>query len=112
MRNVSEKFVEKIKTHILCSVTLFKKGAACEIKWKNIVESDKEQTTIWRMRIARWLPRAKNTHSDNVILIFFRRLFFAIHFPRCALVKYFKTAELKPSLLQRHTLRQHVFRIY
>ena len=27
--------------------------------------------TIWRMRIACWIPKAKNTHSDYVILIAF-----------------------------------------
>jgi len=52
------------------SITLFKKGIAYEIKWKNIVQPDREQMKIWRMRIASWLPRAKNTHSHNVILFF------------------------------------------
>ena len=27
--------------------------------------------TIWRMRIACWIPKATNTHSDYVILIDF-----------------------------------------
>jgi len=35
--------------------------------WKNVVERDRQQT-IWRMRIACWIPNATNTHSDNVIL--------------------------------------------
>jgi len=30
------KVVEKIKTHILCSVTFFENHAVCEILWKNI----------------------------------------------------------------------------
>jgi len=35
MRNVSDKFVEKIKTHILCSITFFfEKPAVREIIWK------------------------------------------------------------------------------
>jgi len=41
--------------------------------WKNIVEPDKPQMTIWRMRIACWTTRAKNTHSEYVILIAFPR---------------------------------------
>jgi hypothetical protein len=27
--------------------------------------------TIWRLRIARWIPNATNTHSNYVILIVF-----------------------------------------
>jgi hypothetical protein len=36
---------------------------------KNAVEWTKPQTTIWRKRIACWIPRATNTHSEFVILI-------------------------------------------
>jgi len=39
-----------------------------EIMWKNSVESDRLQMTIWRMRIACWIPKAKNTNSEYVIL--------------------------------------------
>jgi len=39
--------------------------------WKNIVEPDSPQTTIRRMRIAGWIPKATNTHSKFVILIDF-----------------------------------------
>jgi len=39
--------------------------------WKNIVERGWQQTTIWRMRIAYWIPKATNTHSEYVILIAF-----------------------------------------
>ena len=37
--------------------------------WKNIVERDRPQMTIWRMRIACWIPKATNTHTQYVILI-------------------------------------------
>jgi len=33
MRNISDKFVEKIKTHVLCSVTLCRKS--CRL-WDNV----------------------------------------------------------------------------
>jgi len=36
---------------------------------KNIVEPGRPQMTVWRMRIAGWIPRATNTHSEYVILI-------------------------------------------
>ena len=44
---------------------------AYEITWKNIVEPERPQMAIWRMRIACWVPKAANTHSKNVILIAF-----------------------------------------
>jgi len=37
--------------------------------WKNIVQPDRPQMTIWRMRIACWIPRVTNKHSVCVILI-------------------------------------------
>jgi hypothetical protein len=37
--------------------------------WENIVEPDTPQMTVWRMRIACWIPKATNTHSEYVILI-------------------------------------------
>ena len=38
---------------------------------KNIVERGRPQMTIWRMRIACWIPKVTNTHSEYVILIDF-----------------------------------------
>jgi len=71
MRNVSENVVEKIKTHILCSVTFFEYRVIYEIMWKNIVEPDSSRMTIWRMHISRRIPRATNTQSQHVIHIAF-----------------------------------------
>jgi hypothetical protein len=46
MKNVS-KILEKIKTHVLCSVTLFSKNhAVYKIMWKNMVQPDRPQRTI------------------------------------------------------------------
>ena len=40
-RNVSDKLVEIIKTHILCPGTFFSENhAVYEIMWKNIVQPD------------------------------------------------------------------------
>jgi len=39
--------------------------------WKNTVEPDRPQMTIWRMRNASWIPNATNTHSEDAILIDF-----------------------------------------
>jgi len=35
--------------------------------WKNMVERGRSQMTIWHMRVACWIPKAKDTHSEYVI---------------------------------------------
>jgi hypothetical protein len=35
--------------------------------WANMVERGRLQMTIWRMRIACWIPKATDTHSEYVI---------------------------------------------
>jgi len=50
---------------------LIENRAVYEIMWKNIVEPDRLQVTIWRMRIACWTPKTKNTHSQYVIIFAF-----------------------------------------
>jgi len=64
--------VEKIKTHILYSVTFLKKNRAVyEIMWKNVVERGRPQMKIWRMRVACWIIKATDTHSEYVVLVSF-----------------------------------------
>jgi hypothetical protein len=59
------KVVEKIKTHILCSITFFfEDHVVYEIMWKNMVQP-------WRMRMACWISKATDAHSEYVILIDF-----------------------------------------
>jgi len=68
------KVVEKIKGHIISSVTFFfsfENRAIYEIMWKNTVERGGPQMTIWRMRIACWILKATNTHTEVVTLIAF-----------------------------------------
>ena len=50
---------------------LFFKHCAFYEMWKNTVEPERPQITIWRMRIACCIPKATNTHSEYVILIAF-----------------------------------------
>ena len=65
MKNISDKFVEKIKTHfMLNNFFFFEKRAVYEIMWKNTVEFGRTHMTIWRNRIACWIPKATNTHSE------------------------------------------------
>jgi len=81
------KVVQKIKTHILCffppkildkSCTenqnthfMFffspKNPAVYEIMWQNTVQPDRQQMTIWRMRITCWITKATDTHSEYVL---------------------------------------------
>jgi len=63
------KVVQKIKTHILCSVTFFENRTVYEIMWENIVERGRLQMAIWRMRIVYGIPKATNSNSEYVILI-------------------------------------------
>jgi hypothetical protein len=47
MRNVSDKSLQKIKTHILCSITFFfENHSFYEIMWENNVERDNRQMAI------------------------------------------------------------------
>jgi hypothetical protein len=71
MSNISDTIVEKIKIPILCSTNIFWQSAIYEIMWKNLVESARPQMTIWHMRIACWIPKATQAHSEYVILITF-----------------------------------------
>jgi len=66
------KFVDKIKTRILFSITFVRKS--CRL-WdnvqKNIVEPGRPHMTIWRIRFACWITEATDTLSEFVIFISF-----------------------------------------
>jgi hypothetical protein len=70
MRNVLDKHCRENKnTHFM--LTFFLIRAVFEIMWKNILEPGRPQMTMWRMRIACWIPKAANTLTEHVILIAF-----------------------------------------
>ena len=72
MRNVSEKKScgDNQNTRFMFNNFFFHEICAVhETMWKNIVESVVQHMTVWRMRIACWLPKVTNTHSEYVILI-------------------------------------------
>jgi hypothetical protein len=89
MRNVSDKIVEKIKTHILYSVTFFRMSCFLyEIVWKNIVEAGRPQMTMWCMRITCWTPKATNTHTQVVLyLLFFHSNNGCTNAPQCYVIR-------------------------
>jgi len=59
------KVVEKIKTQMCMFSNFFLNHTVYEIKWKNIVEPDGPQMTIWRMCFTCCIPKAQ-THSQKV----------------------------------------------
>ena len=63
------KVVEKIKTHFMLNKFFSENRAVYEIMWKNMVERDRPQ--IRRMRVACWIRKATNIHSQYVTLITF-----------------------------------------
>ena len=74
MKYAVEKVLEKIKIkiHVLPSVFFFfEKRPLYEIIWKNIVEPDSSQMTIWHMRITCWIPKATDIHLEYILLIVF-----------------------------------------
>jgi hypothetical protein len=42
--------------------------AVYEIMWRNVIEPERPQMILWCMRIAGWILKASNTHSEYVIL--------------------------------------------
>ena len=65
------KCVENIKTHILCSVTLFQKSCRLWDNVENIVERGRTQIKVRRSRVGCWIRKATNTLSEYVILSVF-----------------------------------------
>jgi hypothetical protein len=69
------QFVEKIKTHILYSITFFRKSCPLwnNVKKYGIARQATDDNIIWRMRFACWIIKATDTHSaySCVIIIAF-----------------------------------------
>ena len=58
------KVVEKIKIHILWSVTFSESHALYDIMPKNEVKPDRAQT-IWRLRVSCWISKAKREQPHS-----------------------------------------------
>jgi len=65
------KAVEKVKIHILFSLTFFFPGnpAGYEIMWKNIVKRGRPKIATWRVRIPCWISKSANTNLQRTVLI-------------------------------------------
>jgi len=69
MRNVSDESCrENQNTYFVLIFFFFENRAVYEIMWKNVVVPDEPQMTIWRMRIACWIPKTINIYSEYITL--------------------------------------------
>jgi hypothetical protein len=67
---------------------------------KNTVEPVRPQTTVWRVRIARWLSKATNAHSEYVILLLFHCNNGCTHAPQCYVTRTLPVLLLRKERLQ------------
>jgi len=71
MTNVWDKNCrENQNTHFVFSY-FFRQSCCLWDNVKNNVKPDRPQMTIWRMRVACWIPKSSHTRSEYVILINF-----------------------------------------
>jgi hypothetical protein len=68
-------------------MAFFENRAVYETKWKNIVQPDRPRTTKWRKRIACWIPKSRNRHSEYVILITFPLQQWLHEQPQCYVIR-------------------------
>ena len=73
MRSVSEKVVEKITAHILCSIFFFPENRiVCDnVEKYGRTRQVTDDNMIRRMRFACWIIKATDTYSECVIIIAF-----------------------------------------
>jgi len=69
MRNISIEICSEYQnTQLMFENIFFSKILPFMRMWKNHLEPDRQQMTIWPMCIECWIPKATNTYSDYVIL--------------------------------------------
>ena len=94
-----------ISKHTVCVTFFFfiffllETSAICEIIYENVVELDRPQMTIWRIRIACWTPKATDTLLEYSILTAFPLLQWL--YERASMLRYTCIACLVYSWLDR-----------
>ena len=72
MRIFSDRICkENQNIHFMFSNLFPENRALYDITCKNLVEPDKPQKTVWPIRIACWINKATDRHSEHVLLIAF-----------------------------------------
>ena len=90
------KFVEKIKTYLFSINFFLKNLAVYEIMWKSVIDPYRSQITIFLMRLACWISKATDIHSEYVLIIVFHlQKWFR---ERVSILRYAYTASLFPIL--------------
>ena len=72
-RNISDKSRRENQNtfYFQWLIFIFWNRAIYELMWKTAVQPNRPQMAIWRMRIAYWITRAADTHSEHIILTSF-----------------------------------------
>ena len=92
-----------LKIYIFCYIYFFVENSAVyETMWKNIVEPDRPQMTIWRMRIACWITKATNTLRTCTTLTRIAFLLQQWLYERASMLPYRYTACRVQYLVQGH----------
>jgi hypothetical protein len=89
MRNALTNVVEKIKTHILRSITFFRESCRLRDNVEKYSRTGRatDCNIIGRMRSACWITKATDTHSEYVILIAFPGNYGYTNAPRCDVIR-------------------------
>jgi hypothetical protein len=68
-----KNFVQKIKTHVLCLIKVFRKSCHLRdnVEQYGTARQATDDNIIWRMHVSCWIAKATGTHSEYVILIAF-----------------------------------------
>ena len=72
MRNVSDESCRENQNKcFIFNNDFYENRFLFELMRKNILEPDRPQMTMWRMRVACRMPKATDTHSEYVTHFFF-----------------------------------------
>jgi len=70
-KGINKNCGENQNTILYSIIISFENSDLYEIMWRSVVEPERSQMTIWRMRITCWITKATYTHSECVIIIAF-----------------------------------------
>jgi hypothetical protein len=101
IRNISDRCcIENQNIQFIIDKILVGKSAFYEIMWKSTVQPGKPQIKIWLMRIACWITKSTNTHSEyccSTETMFGRTRLHVTLYVRCFVVLVFVLIQIKPS---------------
>ena len=69
MKKFPDKICRETRNTQYVFNNFFETYAFYETMWKNFVEYGRPQMTIWRMRIACWIPKVTNAHTPVCLIL-------------------------------------------